>query len=436
VRHICLSSIDWSMSWQLHHELATRLAGAGEPVLFVETTGVRPPAVRDWRRMAARLAHRGARPRGERLVQANLWVQSPVLLPFPYSGPAGRLNRAAVTRSLTRWLAARGGGETAVWTFLPTPLARDVIGALRPDASIYWCADDFRHSSPAARGVRESEDRLLREADLVLVTSASLRQRAAAMRDRVYLCPPGVDYPLFEAEHRAGGAMPPELQGLPRPVLGYLGSLHRWVDLEILQDVARTWPTASLVVVGPPAAPGLASLARFPNVHLLGARPHDQVPRYLRGFDVGLIPYRLDDYTASVAPTKLYEYLAMGLPVVSVALPEVSRLAAESGDLVEIARDRPGFGAAIRRALGTDTPAARRRRIAVARGNGWDARFAFVRHLVASTLAARRAAPGRGPDSLGGGPERDAARAGSARTETSLRSEPFLPAPPPGERAG
>jgi glycosyltransferase involved in cell wall biosynthesis len=419
VRHICLSSIDWSMSWQLHHELATRLAGAGEPVLFVETTGVRSPTVRDWRRIAARLVHRGARPRGERLVRANLWVQSPVLVPLPYSGLARRLNRAAVTRSLTRWLAERGGGKTAVWTFLPTPLSRDVIGALQPDASIYWCADDFRHSSPAARRVRESEDRILRETDLVLVTSASLRERAAGLRERVYHCPPGVDYPLFEAARAAGAGMPPELARLPRPILGYLGSMHRWVDLDLLHDVAGAWPTASLVIVGPPGAPRLESLARLPNVHLLGARPHEQVPRYLRGFDVGLIPYRLDDYTASVAPTKLYEYLAMGLPVVSVALPEVSRLAAESGDLVEIARDRPAFGAAIRRALRTDTPAARQRRIAVARRNGWDARFAFVRDLVASTLAERQAVTGRGPSPGRRAPgRRGEARAGAERPAT------------------
>ena len=124
-------------------------------------------------------------------------------------------------------------------------------------------------------------------------------------------------------------------------------------------------------------------------MHLLGARPHAQVPDYIRGFDVGPVPYRLAPYTADVYPTKLNEYLAMGIAVVATDLPAIRRFNAEHGPVVAVGHDADAFAAAIREAVNERASAAIERRIEVARQNRWDERIARMLSLVEERLRAR-----------------------------------------------
>lgn len=171
---------------------------------------------------------------------------------------------------------------------------------------------------------------------------------------------------------------------------GYVGGVHRHVDRERFASLSRALPDVRFVLVGP-AQTDVDALRRLPNVHLLGPRPHPDVPRYIKGFDVGLVPYALNDYTSHVYPTKLNEYLAMGVPVVATDLPEVRRFAAEHPGVVHVAATASAFADAVGAALASpDT--ARARRIAAARGNGWDERIERMSKLMDQALAARRAA--------------------------------------------
>jgi glycosyltransferase involved in cell wall biosynthesis len=171
------------------------------------------------------------------------------------------------------------------------------------------------------------------------------------------------------------------------------------VDQELLAALAARMPEASFVLVGP-LQTEVSRLAQSPNVHLLGARSHAHVPGYVKGFDVGLVPYRLTPYTADVYPTKLNEYLAMGIPVVATDLPAIRRFNAEHGPVVAVGRDADAFAAAIRGALNERSPAKIERRIEVARRNGWDERIARMLALVEEELhvRARDAGPSAGGD--------------------------------------
>jgi uncharacterized SAM-binding protein YcdF (DUF218 family) len=132
------------------------------------------------------------------------------------------------------------------------------------------------------------------------------------------------------------------------------------------------------------------SAADVPNLHLLGKRAHDDIPRYIKGFDVGIVPYRLSDYTTNVYPTKLNEYLAMGIPVVATDLPEIRRFNAEHGPSVAVAQDADQFVAALKAALRPSTDEERRARIEVARTNSWHARIVQMSALIADVLEATR----------------------------------------------
>lgn len=381
---VCISSIDWDFIWQGHQQIMSMLAAQGHRVLFVENTGVRPPRLNDLGRLRHRIYRWWTSTRGFRQEAPNLHVFSPLILPWPYSRVARWINRALLLRAIRRWMRVMRFRRPIVWTFLPTPLARDVLWALEPEVSIYYCIDDLPASSVQARKVRRTEERVFSEMDLVFVTSEKLRERAARFADQVHVFPFAVDYPIFEAAS-ADGAPPADVAALPRPVVGYVGGIHQWVDLPLLAEVARRLPQVTFALVGP-LQTDIGDLARQTNVRLLGACSHADVPRYLKAFDVALIPYRLTEYTASVYPTKLNEYLAMGLPVVSTDLAEVRRFNAEHGDIVTVGATHDAFVAGVRHALERSRPEEVTRRIEVARSNSWEARVATMSRLIAARL--------------------------------------------------
>jgi uncharacterized SAM-binding protein YcdF (DUF218 family)/glycosyltransferase involved in cell wall biosynthesis len=396
---LCISSIDWDFIWQGHQEIMSRLAADGHRVLFIENTGVRSPRLRDLPRLRQRIRNWWKGTKGFRSERQNLFVYSPIVLPLPYSRVARWMNRWLLRRGLQRWMRAIGFSRPIVWTFLPTPLTRDIIDEVDPAMTIYYCIDDLASSSHEARKITSSEQRLFREADLVFVTSQKLKDRASQFSERVHLFPFGVSLATFDKVRREQPPPPQDVVSLPRPVVGYVGGLHQWVDQPLVADLARRMPDITFVLVGP-AQVDLATLEGIPNLHLLGKREHQDVPRYIAAFDVGLVPYRLTEYTANVYPTKLNEYLAMGIPVVATDLVEIRRFNREHGNLVHVAADAAAFEQSIRRALAEPNGEVVQRRMAAAQENSWERRVEQMMGLVDQALTRADAQPSRWEDRL------------------------------------
>jgi uncharacterized SAM-binding protein YcdF (DUF218 family)/glycosyltransferase involved in cell wall biosynthesis len=397
---LCVSSIDWDFIWQGHQEIMSRMAAEGHRVLFVENTGVRAPKVRDLPRVRQRIRNWWRGTKGFRQERPNLFIYSPLLLPLPYFWLARWINRRLLSRALRRWMEAVGFNRPVLWTFLPTPLALDIIAAVDPQVTIYYCIDDLASSSPGARKIVASEERLFKQADLVFVTSERLQSRAEKFRTEVHLFPFGVNLERFEEVRRAHGTAPDDLRSLARPVIGYVGGLHQWVDQPLLAGVAKRLPDMSFALVGP-AQTDVSRLQGCANVTLFGQRAHPDLPRYVKQFDVGIVPYLLTDYTANVYPTKLNEYLSMGIPVVATDLPEIRRFNREHGNVVEVAADADAFADAITRSLnGSATPEVVARRIEVAQSNSWERRVAAMTQLIDGTIAKRAASDQRWDQAL------------------------------------
>lgn len=385
---VCISTIDWEFIWQSHQEIMSTLAAQGHRVLFVENTGVRRPRFSDLPRVRQRLRNWWRGTNGFREERENLFVYSPVVLPFPYSRAATLINRTLLLRALSRWMRAARFTRPIVWTFLPTPLALDLVRRLEPKLTVYYCVDDLASSSPQARRISRSERQLFREADLVFVTSERLRERAAAHARAVYIVPSGVSLGRFEAAREASRPQPDDMRPLRRPVVGYVGGVHQWVDQELVGAVADRLPDASFAFIGPVQS-DVSVLARRSNVHLLGAKPHEAIPDYIKTFDVGVVPYRLSDYTDHVYPAKLNEYLIMGVPVVTTDLAEIRRFNQENGGVVSVATGAEPFAAAITAALNGHASAGRAERIEAAQRNSWALRISRMWELVEAALAAR-----------------------------------------------
>jgi len=375
---VCVSSIDWAFNWQQPQEVASAFADGGNRVLFVENTGVRRPALRDAARLLARIRNwwHGAKPIGDRLT-----VLSPLLLPFPYSRLARRLNAAVLLRVVRRWIGRDDGAPLIVFTFLPTPLVHAMIRDLDPALVVYYCIDRLSASSPGARKLRGPEEKLIAEAGLVLTTSGELHAAAARLTTRVEMLPCGVRCAEFE-DAKAADAEPPSLFArLAGVVIGFVGSLRKEIDLALLAAAAELAPDLNFVFVGPVMA-NVRALAARPNVRLVGAVPHAEVARYMARFDVGVLPYVLNPYTAAIMPAKLKEYLAAGLPIVATPLPEIRRFADEHPEVVTFANDAPGFVDALRSAAAKNHPAAEMRRMRIARRYDWSAQMALMNELI------------------------------------------------------
>jgi uncharacterized SAM-binding protein YcdF (DUF218 family)/glycosyltransferase involved in cell wall biosynthesis len=396
---LCISSIDWDFIWQGHQEIMSTFAAQGHRVLFLENTGVRAPSVRDLPRLQQRVRNWWKGTKGFREERPNLFVYSPILVPLPYSRVARWVNGWLLRRSLRRWMRATGFHRPIAWTFLPTPLVLDLLKEFDPQVTIYYCIDDLASSSPGARRIVPSEQRLFQEADLVFVTSQKLFQRASGFARNVHLFPFGVNFERFDAVRGDSAEPPDELRALPRPIVGYVGGLHQWVDQPLVAELATRLPHASFALVGPAQA-DVSTLTHCSNVRLLGQRAHADVPRYVKAFDVGIVPYRLTEYTANVYPTKLNEYLVMGKPVVATDLPEIRRFNAEHGEIVAVAADAEQFAAAIRRALSEVAPGEADRRIAVAHANSWQSRIAAMSALIDRAIERRSASKPRWDETL------------------------------------
>jgi len=226
------------------------------------------------------------------------------------------------------------------------------------------------------------------------VAPPALLESKRALNPSTLFAPHGVDAALFGRAQDDDTEVPAAARDLPRPVIGYIGSIHEWIDLELIAWLATQRPLWSFLLVGH-AAVDVGELRALPNVHFTGAQPYQDLPGWAKAFDATIIPYRLNRQVANANPLKLREYLATGKPVVSVRNAEIEKFA----QWVGIADDRDGFLAALDSALANDTPQAAAQRIASVADQTWDHRVEVVLDAVAQKLAAKHSLSNKFPPS-------------------------------------
>jgi glycosyltransferase involved in cell wall biosynthesis len=385
---VCLSSIDWAFNWQLPQEVASAFAGSGNRVLFIENTGVRRPSIRDAARLRDRIKNWWRAPGGVNVTTQGPEILSPLLLPFPYARVAVAINERILVRAVRAWIGRDDRRPLIVITFLPTPLARAAIHRLKPDLSVYYCADRLAETSAQAAKLTQSEPLLLAEAGLVLTTSHGLQKSATAIAKRVEYLPCGVRSAEFASAKRSSARRPSPYDRLTGPIIGFTGTLRNEIDVPLLTEVAGLAPDLNFVFVGPVAI-DVARLAAHKNVRFLGAVQHADVVTYTASFDAGMLPYFLTDYTADVMPVKLKEYLAAGLPIVSTHLPEICRFADQHPGVISFASDAATFARALREAAAEKAPASVERRMEIARHYDWSEQMSQLNAWIEGELASR-----------------------------------------------
>ncbi len=317
---------------------------------------------------------------GVNKVQANIWQVTPLYLPFLGSAWIRRLNTHLLRFQLRFALSRIRFRNPITWTY--TPSSAGVVGTLGESLIVYHCVDEFGAFSDAAPEIREHELDLIRKSDLVLVSSEDLLNKKRDSKSRTYLVTHGVDYEHFRRAADEATPVALELRDLPRPILGFHGLIADWVDLPLLGELARMRPRWSIVLVGR-GDTDLSPIQGLPNVHVFGHRPYEKLPEYLRGFDIALLPFVVNELTLAANPLKLREYLAAGLPVVAAPLPEIARFEG----LVTLASTPADYVSAIESLLAKKRVGPSRERSDQVAGESWDGKVAEIESLLSSVLS-------------------------------------------------
>jgi len=342
-----------------------RLLARHNRVLWVNSIGLRAPTVSksDISRSLKKLA---AATTPVKEVEPNIFVLSTLSIPA-YGQPTLRaLNRHLLRFQVKRAMRHLCFQRAINYIFLPS--AALIAGTLGEETVIYHCVDEYAaFSDIASRPILELENQLLRRADLVITSAELLYLSKARFNPRTFLVRHGVDFQHFRRALDPDTITPEEIARLPRPVIGFFGLIADWVDLDLMAYVAQRFPAASLVLLGK-ATTDTSNLERLPNVHLLGRKPYASLPAYCKGFDVALMPFRINELTLNANPLKVREYLAAGLQVVSTAIPEVETLG-----LCRIGRDPDSFVREVEAALADPGPSTRRSD--AVRSESWESRL-------------------------------------------------------------
>jgi glycosyltransferase involved in cell wall biosynthesis len=381
---VYLAAIDWDFNWQPTQEVASGLRAAGNRVLYVENTGVRPPRLRDVARLRARVSNWRRSHGAAATTKAGVDVLSPLVIPLPYSKLALPLNTRILMRSIRRWVDEDRGRPLIVVTFLPTPLAASVIEELKPAMTIFYSADRLFESSPSAKKLIPFEHEMFGRSDLVLTTSTALRDDAKPWSSNVKLFNHGVRWNDFAAAHATA-----RQKQNATPVVGFAGSIRDELDMALLENVVRAAPDLRFVFAGPVFS-DVRALAALPNVELTGPKPHSEIVRMMvEQFHVGILPYTLNRFTEAIAPAKMLEYIAAGLPVVATGLPDIRQFAHDHDGMIEIASDTDAFVDALRRAVLRRSSDMHERRLACAKANAWPVRMEQLSRWIVEHFDAR-----------------------------------------------
>jgi glycosyltransferase involved in cell wall biosynthesis len=310
-----------------------------------------------------------------RKVPEGLWVMTPVNLPF-YGSRAGRwINRILLVAQLRLAMLLLGMSRPILWVAIPT--AAEMAGRLGEKLLLYQVSDKYdanEDSALSAEVIRQYDRQLKNAADVVLYSGRKLF-REAIEPNRFFL-EQAVDFEHFS---RLSAEPAPELDSIPHPILGYFGSMDYVMDTELMAEVARLRPHWHWVLLGIKS-----NLVRItaPNIHFLGSKPYRELPRYIRQFDVCVLPWRAGNtFTSYGSAIKVREYLATGKPVVMAPLYEYLETPG-----VRFYQGAQEFIEQIEAALTTDTPALAAQRQAVVKDGTWDERSQQLATLINSLL--------------------------------------------------
>jgi glycosyltransferase involved in cell wall biosynthesis len=367
------SHLRWDFVWQRPQQLLSRFAQRSN-VLFVEE----PIYVDD-------------------IAEERLEISRPMervhrvvpLLPSAFRGEYDA-SISLIRESVRRQLAADGAlgslfARPIQWFYTPMP-APAMIGAFDEHAVVYDCMDELSKFRFAPAALVDRERYLMAQADVVFAGGYKLSQSKARFHQNVHFFGCGVDVAHFATARSADLEVPREIASLKRPVVGYYGVIDERIDYDLLRALASALTDVELVMVGPVVKVDPAELPQSENIHWLGQRQYAELPAHVKGFDVCLMPFALNEATEYINPTKTLEYMAAGKPIVSTAISDVVH---NFTPVVAVANSPTEFVAAVRSAIERPSGELIARGLEQARANSWESIVSRMERIIRDAMRTR-----------------------------------------------
>ena len=363
---VAFSHLRWNFVYQRPQHLLSRLA-AKRPVFFIEEPELDLAGPVRWERSNP---------------EPNVTVLRPRT---PSREPGFHSDQIALVKPLIDELASELD-DSNLLAWLYTPMALPLAQELEPGAMVYDCMDELSLFLGAPPELLSREAALLECADVMFTGGPSLYRAKQSRHHNVHCFPSSVDAAHFCRALTRGEREAEDQATIRHPRLGFYGVIDERLDLALIDAVAAARPEWQIVLVGPVVKIDRATLPRRPNIHYFGQRSYQELPGYLAGWDVCLLPFARNDSTRFISPTKTLEYMAAELPIVSTPITDVAE---PYGDIVYLGGTPEEFLAACDAALAADT-GERDRRAALMRqvlsGTSWDVTVSAMENLLAAAM--------------------------------------------------
>jgi glycosyltransferase involved in cell wall biosynthesis len=345
--------IDWDFIHQRPQHLAKRLADTFV-FFYIQPLGLRNLKLSDLGRILKRLAGL-FKPQNS---QGRLHIKNLIFIPI-INRYIQRMNLYILEKQLKPSI----GGETIIWITTPSNLLPGLLARLKSKALVYEMIDDYDKIHTAMeKDIIKTEQLLINRADLIITTSCALFEKAKRINKNkeVVLIGNGVDYNFFNRDSFKRSV---EFQGMGK-IVGYVGTIDHWMDFETISFLAEKRQDLDFVFIGPLKTD---CLPQRKNIHFPGRIDYESIPHYCNSFDVCLIPFKPGEFADTINPVKLYEYFALGKPVVAYKMRELMVF----GNLLYLAKDREDFLGKLEMALVETDADIRLKRKELAKLNDW-----------------------------------------------------------------
>jgi len=319
---VCLSHLRWNFVCQRPQHLLSRCA-KNRRVFFVEEPIL--SATGDWRLDVS-------------IHESGVWV----IVPHLNEGISKETAQTAQQAMLDDLFQAAEINNYILWYY--TPMAVSFTNHLKPLAVVYDCIDELSAFHGAHPDFTANETQLLKRASLVFTGGHSLYEAKQHQHTNIHAFPSSIEKEHF-AKARNLSETPADQKDIPHPRLGFFGVIDERMDIELLGGLAAARPDWDLVIIGPVVKIDPATLPTNPNIHYLGGKSYQELPAYIAGWDIAMLPFAINESTKFISPTKILEYLAAGKPVISTSIRDVVQPYGENG-LVRIASNVAEFVAA------------------------------------------------------------------------------------------
>ncbi len=368
---VCLATSPWYPIPTRKQQVMSRIPDA--EILYFDPSVTYAAPIKD--KTAAPQLKRYKEPGVKPQENITVYALPPVLPLFNKNRAINRLNQKRMARFVVQKMKEHGFEKPILWVY--SPVTVDLVDRIPHSALVYDCVD--RHSAyggqmdPALVDAMELE--LAAKTDMTFATAQGLAERLREAQSATRCIPNGADFARF-VQAAQPQPVPEDMMDIPKPIFGFVGALQTCIAYGYIAHAAKLHPEWSFVLIGN-EKPGadLSELRTLPNVHFLGLKKNEELPRYMAQFDACLNLFVSGDLSKDVSPLKFYEYLATGKPIVTTAQPEQVLF---FGPLIHIAADEAEFVECCEQALADTDPQRALERIAAGRDCSWDSRVAQI----------------------------------------------------------